>query len=162
MFEYRSRIINILNFWQYTTRFLNKKICNKLLVPDSTGIFNRQSFEDYSAINSLAKSIFKPIQETIKPEDIKSTSNSYGCKKITYPCFLPKIIYNPVHLPPLTPLTRRCSMQGAGRNCYQKVVDLELGHELYQSSGPLYITETEATIIHSIYTTDQYSKILGN
>ena len=30
MFEYRSRIINILTFWQYTAKFLNKKTCNEL------------------------------------------------------------------------------------------------------------------------------------
>ena len=33
MFELRSRIINILTFWQCTTRFPNKKICYELFIP---------------------------------------------------------------------------------------------------------------------------------
>ena len=46
MFEQRSRIINILKFWQYTTRFLDKKICNELFSP----IVHTQAFVVYMLV----------------------------------------------------------------------------------------------------------------
>ena len=46
-----------------------------------TGILDRQLFEDYNERNSLAKSVFEPINGTIKPADCKSIFNSSKVKK---------------------------------------------------------------------------------
>ena len=58
----------------------------------------------------LAKSTFKPIYRTNKLADSNSTSNSSGCKTITYCRFLSKTSYDSVHplLWPPSPVVVSC------------------------------------------------------
>ena len=88
MVEQPSRIKNTLKFWQYTTRFLNKKICNELFSPivHQIKLKNKRQYKNKNNTNRLEAVLVTVNKfDLLKPMEIlifyiKYTRNYIGFK----------------------------------------------------------------------------------